>query len=350
MRQDSMKMEGSSLIGVVLGVTLLALIAFSGIAASQDQEEGYILEKEEKKMTFAIDQQVSGIGFFSTYRYALMPDATGTEGRLFNGVELEKRGHGSGTINAQSLFSGENSYTNTSRLFDTDEGEEIEVLERRDEIEVFEDYEEEATSVVDLKEDSKMTYDPTVMAVGARYYAQHPITFKSLLNDDTWAKNRNGFNSLNHKIEGAHGLDMGLEAQSDATNTTIKVDESLVNGKAHIGALLLAGIPRDEEADEETEEDAEEDALKPGHAMKAWHKPIFEVDADYIGTYHIRNNMTLTISEEEKEFENPWLPCCFGGYLDMPTNYQKGTVGFGSNVASIFDCSCIKSLGKAEFS
>jgi hypothetical protein len=349
-------MEGSSLKGVVLGAGVLALIAFSGIAAAQDQDEGYTLEKEERKMTFAIDQHVSGVGFFSTYRYALMPDVTGTEGRLFNGVELEKNAHGSGTINAESLFSGENSYTNTSHLFDTDGGEEIEVLERRDELEVFEDYEEEATSVVGLKEDSKMTYDPAGMAVGTKYYAQHPITFKSLLNDDTWAKNRNGFNSLNHRIQGAHGLDMALDAQSDATNTTINVDEDLVDGKAHFGALMLAGIPRDEEDEEETEEDAEEDenaegdALTPGPAMKAWHKPLAEVDADYIGTYHIRNNMTLTTSEDEKEFENLWLPCCFGGYLDTPTSYQIGATGFGSNVRSIFDCSCPKILSKAQFS
>jgi predicted NUDIX family phosphoesterase len=340
-------MEGNRLRGVVLGVAVLALIAFSGIAAAQDLEEGYTLEKEEKKMTFAIDQHVSGVGFFSTYRYALMPDVTGTEGRLFNGVELENKAHGSGTINTESLFSGENSYTNTSHLFDTDDGEEIEVLERRNEIEVFEDYEEEATSVVDLKEDSIMTSDPTVMPVGTKYYAQHPITFKSLLNDDTWAKNRNGFNSLNHRIEGAHGLDMALDAQSDATNTTINVDENLVDGKVHFGALLLAGIPREEEATEETEEDAEEDALNPEPAMKAWHKPLVEVDADYIGTYHVRNNMTLTTSEDEKDFENLWLPCCFGGYLDMPTSYQKGTTGFGSNATSIFDCSCPKALNRA---
>jgi hypothetical protein len=351
-------MEGNRLRGVVLGVAVLALIAFSGIAAAQDLEEGYTLEKEEKKMTFAIDQHVSGVGFFSTYRYALMPDVTGTEGRLFNGVELEKNAHGSGTINAESLFSGENSYTNTSHLFDTDGGEEIEVLERRDELEVFEDYEEEATSVVGLKEDSKMTYDPAGMAVGTKYYAQHPITFKSLLNDDTWAKNRNGFNSLNHRIEGAHGLDMTLDAmafdaKSDATNTTLNVDENLVDGRAHFGALMLAGTPRDEEAGEETEEDAEEEEVAEGDAlitvpaMKAWHKPLVEVGADYVGTYHLRNNMTLATSDDEKEFENLWLPCCFGGYLDMPTSYQKGTTGFGSNATSIFDCSCPKALNRA---
>jgi hypothetical protein len=253
-------------------------------------------------------------------------------------VELKKRGHGSGTIDTESLFSGESTYTNTSHFFDTDEGEEMEILERRGEIEVFEEYEEEATSVVALKEDSKMTYNPMVMAIGAKYYALHPITFKSLLDDDTWAKNRDGFNSLNHEIEGAHGLDMALDVQCDATNTTINVDENLIDGKAHFGALQLAGIPRDEEAEEDTEDDAEEDAPLMGLAMKAWHSPLVEVDTDFVGTYRIKKNMTLTVSEEEKEFEYDWLPCCFGGYLDMPPIYQKGAMGFGSDVKAIFDC------------
>jgi len=345
-----MHMEGNGLRDVVLVIVVLALIAFIGIVAAQDLEDDYALEKEEKKMTFAMEQRVSGVGFFSTYRYALMPDVIGTEGRLFNGVELKKKGHGSGTINTESLFSGESTYTNTSHFFDTDEGEEIEILERRGEIVVFEEYEEEATSVVALKEDGKMTYNPTIMAMGAKYYALHPITFKSLLNDETSVRNRDGFNSLNHMIEDAHGLDIALDAQSDATNTTINVDENLIDGKAHFGALQLAGIPRDEEAEEDTEEEAEGDAPILGLAMKAWHKPLAEVDADYIGTYHIKNNMTLTTSSDEKEFEDSWLPCCFGGYLDMPLNYQKGAMGFGSNVKAIFDCSCAKVPSEGQFS
>jgi hypothetical protein len=39
------------------------------------------------------------------------------------------------------------------------------------------------------------------------------------------------------------------------------------------------------------------------------------------------------------------MPCCFGGYLAMPTYYQKGSKGFGSNVKSIFDCTCWRQPG-----
>jgi hypothetical protein len=332
----------------ILGLVVLALIAFSGIVAAQDLEDYYILEKEEKNMTFAMDQRVSGVGFFSTYRYALMPDLTGTEGRLFNGAELMKRGHGSGTISTESQLSAESTYTNTSHLSDTGDGEEFEILtgSGRDEIEVIDEYEEEATSVVSLKEDSNITHSPMAMAIGAKYYALHPITFKSLLSDETSVKNRDGSNSLSHRIEEAHGLDMALIAESDLTNTTINVDENLIDGKAHFGALQLAGIPKLEEAD--SEEEAEESASILGLAMKELHKPLVKVNTDYAGTYHIKSNMTLATSEDEKDFEDAWLPCCFGGYLDMPTGYQRR--GFGSNVKALFDCSCSQVPSRAQFS
>jgi hypothetical protein len=276
-----------------------------------------------------------------------MPDVLGTEGTLFNGVELMKKSCGSGTINTVSLLLGESTYANTSHFFDTDEGEEAEILERRDEIEVVYEYEEEATSVVSLKEESNMTHNLTAMAIGTNYYALHPITFKSLLNDDTCIKNRDYFNSLNHEIKDAHGLNMVLDAQSDAINTTMIVDENLIDGKAHFGALQLVGIPREEEA-EDTEGEAEGSTPIQGLAMKEWHKHLVEVDTDFAGTYHIKNNMTLTTFEDEREFEDAWLPCCIGGYLDMPINYQRGTIGFGSNVKAIFDCSCAK-LGKGFY-
>jgi hypothetical protein len=33
----------------------------------------------------------------------------------------------------------------------------------------------------------------------------------------------------------------------------------------------------------------------------------------------------------------------------MPTNYQKGGKGFGSNVKGVFDCTCFKAPTQAQF-
>jgi hypothetical protein len=292
-----------------------------------------------------MDQRVSGAGFFSTYKYALMPDLAGTEGYLFNGAELKNKAHGSGSIDTGSMFSGESTYVNMSHLFDGFEPEEIEISNGVKEIEVVDDYEEETTSAVALKEDNKMTYNPMTMSIGTRYYAAHPITYKSLLSEETWAKDRNYFNSLNHRVEQAHGLEITLDALSDVTDTTMNVEENLIDGKAHFGALQLEGIPKDEESEEESEEPP---ILGP--AMKAWHKPLVEMDVDYVGTYHIRNNITLSVPlDEETEYEDSWLPCCSGDYFYTASGYQKGSKGFGSNVAKIFDCTCPKILTHAQF-
>jgi hypothetical protein len=70
----------------------------------------------------------------------------------------------------------------------------------------------------------------------------------------------------------------------------------------------------------------------------AWHYPNVNIDHDYKGTFSLATKMNLTVSATKKWDDNDWLPCCFGGYLIMPTYYQKGTKGFGSNVKGIFDC------------
>ncbi len=323
----------------IIVLVLLALFIVIGTGAAQD-----LLDRLEKNMTFTVDQRVSGTGFFSTYKYALMPDLDGTEGELFNGAEAKNKAHGSGIIDTESVFSGESTYVNMSHIFDGFEPEEIEIFNGTKEIEIVDDYEIETTSVVALKEDSKMTHSPTTMPVGTRYYAVHPITYKSLLSEETGVKDRDNFNSLNHRVEQAHGLEIALDALSDVAETTINVDENLIDGKAHFGALQLKGIPKDEEPEEETSEPT------LGPAMKAWHKPIAEMDVDYVGTFHIRNNMTLSVPlDEEWEYEDSWLPCCSGGYFYMTPGYQKGSKGFGSNIERIFDCTCPQVPTYAQF-
>ncbi len=77
--------------------------------------------------------------------------------------------------------------------------------------------------------------------------------------------------------------------------------------------------------------------------------PSIEIDEDYWGTYHIEKNMTIEVPYKKVVTSDDWLPCCFGGYMTMPTYYQKGGKGFGSNVKGVFDCTCFKAPTTAEF-
>ncbi|MHB8120388.1 MAG: hypothetical protein ACYDHX_16990 [Methanothrix sp.] len=284
---------------------------------------------EEKNLKFNFEQNVSGTGFFSAYKYAQMPDALGTEGSLFNGVEAKNKAHGSGKIDTDSTIYAESSYTNKTWIngaYDEDE----EVIEE----------EEETTSVIQMKEDSKMTYSPSIMGIGSRYYSNNPVVFNSLLKEEDWIKNRDGLNSLHHLVDQAHGLDKVLDAQSDATNNTMNIEEDLVDGRAHFGVLQLQGIP----VDEEPEEDSEEVQVL-GLAMKTWKKPLIELDEDYLGNFHIKKNMNLYTYSEEEEKEDSWLPCCSGGFSDM--NYADAK-DFKS-ASGVFDCTCFKVTAKAQF-
>jgi hypothetical protein len=71
-----------------------------------------------------------------------------------------------------------------------------------------------------------------------------------------------------------------------------------------------------------------------------------QIHQEYIGNL----NMSLAIKMDDYIIINTpddeWLPsCCFGGYLTMPTYYQKGSKGFGSNVKDVFDCTCWREPG-----
>ncbi|MCK9439905.1 MAG: hypothetical protein M0Q13_00565 [Methanothrix sp.] len=312
-------------------------------AADNDETEAQLEENgaaydnpttlEENSIKFNFEQNVSGTGFFTAYKYAQMPNALGTEGQQFNGVEAKNKAHGSGKINTDSTIYAESSYSNKTWIngaYDED-GEEIED-------------EEGSTSIIQMKEDSKMTYSPLAMGIGSRYYNHNPVVFNSLLSEDDWIKNRDDFNSMHHRIDRAHGLNKVLEAQSnagdDTVNTAMDVEEDLIDGRAHFGVLQLEGIPADEEPEEGSEE-----VQVLGLAMKAWKKPLIDIDEDYVGSYHIKKNMDISTYTDEDEEEDLWLPCCFGGFGDM--NYADAAVF--KSARGVFDCTCFKAPIRAQF-
>jgi len=59
--------------------------------------------------------------------------------------------------------------------------------------------------------------------------------------------------------------------------------------------------------------------------------------------------MTLEVPYRKITTSDDWLPCCSGGYLTMPTYYQRGSKGFGSDVKGVFDCTCYRVPTVAQF-
>ena len=75
--------------------------------------------------------------------------------------------------------------------------------------------------------------------------------------------------------------------------------------------------------------------------------PSIEIDEDYWGTYHIEKNMTLEVPYHLIQKSEDWLPCCFGGYLTIPTTYLGDSKLKGAK--GVFDCTCFKAPTQAQF-
>jgi hypothetical protein len=301
---------------------LLVFLVLIGMAAAD--------YTQTHNVTFNMEQSVNGDGYFVTYKTIRMPNSMGLPGEKNNGVEAKDYSHGSGSIDKSLLLSAESS--------DRTEGgaEDAESM----------DY-QEGLSCIQMAEDAKLVYNPTSMGIGSGFYALHPLTFNSLVKEETWIKNRGGASSMQNQIEYAHALNKQLKFlvrdfiyEEDPSITMMNISQDITNGKAHIG--VLQGDP---DAMEDSVMNAETEEMESlPLAKSAWRRPLVYVDEDYFGTMNIEKNMNLTSSVEEDSETDEWLPCCSGGYEDMNAGDQRGHSADG-----VFDCSCFRVLDKAQF-
>ncbi|MBC7079589.1 MAG: hypothetical protein H5T42_03850 [Methanothrix sp.] len=279
----------------------------------------YPYEVAEKNVTFNFEQDVQGSGYFMTYRYAKA-----------GALAFKDYVHGSGSIDNEFVMFTQELDKNTHPI--------------------DADWVDENVSCISVKEDNVMVYSPYQFAIGAGYYAVNPLVFDSLLKEKTWIKNYRAGTSMHHEVEYAHGIDKELEVlakekyfrQYDPVYegvgyTQMKVNEHVDNGKVHFGVLQASA---DYTADPNV-------IAYPGNALsgstdnnliRAYKNPAIEIDEDYFGTYDITKNMTLNVPYKLTQKSEDWLPCCSGGWADIPAGLKKG---FGSSAEGIFDCSCL---------
>jgi hypothetical protein len=319
----------------------LILMAFMGSAtvalgaytySSSELKNGI----EESNSTFSFEQSVQGNGYFMTYMYA----------RAGN-LAMKNYAHGSGSVDNEMIMS---SYENWHRWHPN-----------------AEDWNDYIMSCLQFKESVAEVYAPMSIAVGTGFYAANPIDYSSLLKEKTWIKNFVAATSIHHEIEYAHAIDKDLEFTAkekinhtyDPEYTSVgvtqfKVNEDVTDGKIHFGVLqgqAGAALPRNASSFDisNTVWDWNDEMGSMGAVAataSAWKNPSIEIDEDYWGTYHVEKNITIEVPYKKITKSDDWLPCCFGGYLTMPTYYQKASKGFGSNVKGIFDCTCWKEPGE----
>jgi len=291
----------------------------------------------ENNTTLEFDQIVKGTGFFSSYRYAYVPDLLGNQngviGYGLSGVSIQHRSHGSGAIDNEHKISGYNYNMESSEL--------------------LEDYEDEdvlnvtANPFIQTIEKVDMKYSPVVMSLGNRHYFDHPIYFNSLLGESTCVKNLDVGTLMQNKIDYARGLEKELKASADHIGrdiekipadgqmntllfediwkTSMKLNETVTEGTTRLSVLKLAELPNFNDTEEET-----------GLIIKK-SKPEIVVDEIYQGTFNIFKNMSISSFVISDQSHENWIPCCFEGWYTMPPIYQRK---FGKDTKGIFDCKC----------
>jgi hypothetical protein len=177
------------------------------------------------------------------------------------------------------------------------------------------------SSSIKLNESRKISQAPIVMNIGNGYYSSRPISYNSQAGSEIWIKDAGATTSaasMHHEVNYAHGIygeivlsgqessyyQDGYYSQNSAA-IQMKINEDVTDGSVHIG--VLQGNSNSSEGAGAGESS---DPL-----MNAWKNPSLELGEDYIGTYHIEKNMTITTSQSDAWRGDYWLDCC-GGYFN----------------------------------
>jgi len=312
------------MLAISIAMVLVALIG-SSLGQTYPATTKYPNGYEEKNTTFNFEQSVQGNGYFMTYLYAKSGN-----------VAIKNYAHGSGSLDSEALLTYQHLNRSTHNAYS--------------------DYNDFEQNCIQFKEDVAMVYAPMRIAVGNGFYAANPLDYSSLLKEKTWVKNYRAGTSMHHEVEYAHALDkeLSIDAKEKINHTYdpewvsvgytgMTINEDVTDGKAHIGVLQanedIAGLLG-------TADDLMNSKVA-GMKNSAWRNPAIEIDEDYWGTYHIEKNMTLEVPYQLVQKGEDWLPCCFGGYLTMPTSYVKDMKLAGAK--GVFDCTCFKAPALAQF-
>ena len=174
---------------------------------------------------------------------------------------------------------------------------------------------------------------PTSFGYGTGWYAAHPIGYNSLLKDKNVAKSYQEGASMHRQIEYARAVkgDIAVDINCTAPTATangkgtlsINIDDDVTQGSLHIGEIF---------------NNATVFTTDTAYGHKAALKdPIILVDNDYVGNFQVRQTMKLEVTKSKPTWREDWLPCCHGGFFDIPSyNFDKER---GAQ-KGVFDCTC----------
>ncbi|VVB65047.1 Uncharacterised protein [uncultured archaeon] len=177
-------------------------------------------------------------------------------------------------------------------------------------------------SSIRFEDQRNITNAPFTLSVGSGYYSSHPISYSSGIGSSTQMADKNSATYLGHEVDTAHGISGATEFMASSSSYSqygpdysvsgsqstahMKIDENVTEGKVHIGVLQGSSPPGQEVGGART------DPL-----IDAWKSPSVEVDEDYIGTYHIYKNVSLSSDQAQRNGSESWPDCCKSSYFDI---------------------------------
>ncbi len=294
---------------VTLGLILLMMFTGLSWATDYDFNPGMQAVKHRNDLT----SDVNGIGYAMEY----MKINT-------NNLSMLEYAHGSGTMDyADILYDEQKSCVSSSNYYwviDLTTGQWTQKPGT-------------ANSVITYTKQYDNVQSPTAFAYGTGWYASHPVGYNSLLKDKNEAKSYQESASMHRQVEYARALkgDISVEINCTGPNDVadgkgllkMNIDDQVTQGTLHIGELLSMPMTK---------------ANIPKFKNKqGWKDTIIEIDSNYIGDFEVQKTMTLDIKKSKCTWGEDWLPCCSGGFFDIPSkNFDKD---FGSQ-KGIFDCTC----------
>jgi len=294
---------------------LILFLIFTGLSWAGQYD--YNPDQEAVKYKNDVTSDVTGEGYFKEYKKVNT-----------NNLSMLEYAHGSGTLDFADILYNEQKNTHINMYIyyiDYNTGQWTRKYPG-------------SSSAITYTRQYDNIQSPTRFAYGTGWYAANPIGYNSLLKDKNVAKSYQEGASMHRQVEYAHALkgDIAVDINCSAPTATasgkgslsMKIDDDVTQGAMHIGELLnnpkAFSVPLNEKQ------------TIFGHKA-ALKDPLIEIDNDYTGNFQVQQTMKLDISKTAPIWMEDWLPCCSGGFFDIPShNFDKER---GSQ-KGIFDCTC----------
>ena len=259
---------------------------------------------DEDDYIFQADQLIQGNGFFNSYK------------DIHSGyLAMNSKGYGTGSYNYESMTKVQKDARYRSKT---------------------DDYSTLNEQKIKYDETVDFSGSPMNFGLGKTFSA---VDLNKLGKEETWVKNYGDAVSMNSLFDSASVLSKNLSADllwhgaafdqagekwnKEWGHTNLTLDAAFT-GKGHIGVLQQQysdqGKARNQSVD-------------------------YEIDEDYLGSYHITKKMSQTFNKTDAYYNHDWLGCCWGGFESMNPIDSRAF----KSAKGIFDCTCFQPPIRAEF-